>query len=99
MDVLNMNQHSIQVRMKAPDGKPDYATVQARRRCSLPEGYVVDTNWQAQTPGIKTFESSQSRTPLQLAPAPTSNPVQRISTLPVTPAPAPAPSADGTETK
>lgn len=80
MDVLNMNPHTLPVKLKAADGSTDYATVAARRRVTLPKGVIVDTNWLAQQKMVKTFDSSTSKIPLVL---------QQAANIPV-PAPAPA---------
>jgi hypothetical protein len=84
MDVLNMNPHAMPVKLKTPDGKADYATVAARRRVTLPAGHTVDINWLAQQSKIKTYDSSNSKTPLVLPQA---------SVLPI-PVPAPVPVTD-----
>lgn len=66
MDILNMNPHSIQARLKAPDGSVDYATIQGRRRATIPEGFTVDTGWQSGATGVKVFESRHSNEPILL---------------------------------
>lgn len=106
MDVLNMHLHSIPVRIKHADGTADYVTVQARRRVTLTDGAVVDTNWLAavQTK-VKTYDSTESFKPLVLVQAPVPQASEKISTLmsaqaqvritlpPAPSAPAPAPAA------
>jgi hypothetical protein len=66
MDVLNMNPHTVSVKLKTAAGKIDYATVVKGRRVTLPDGYTVDINWLAQQSRINTYEDTVSKSPIVL---------------------------------
>jgi hypothetical protein len=42
------------VKIVSKDGNLDYITVMPKRKVTIPEGFVVDSNWSATHPLIKT---------------------------------------------
>lgn len=109
MDVLNMNAFPITPRIKSGSGAIDFAHIAARRRATLPPGFIVDPSWLATQTNVYTYADSESKTVLTLAAATKGQsrepaPIRLTARAPVpTPAPAPAstpssaPSADSSD--
>lgn len=89
MDVLNMNPHSVSVKLLTDTGKTDYATVAAGRRVTLPEHCTVDRNWLAQAVRVKAFPNATTEDHIVLTMAPLTAPASQTKQVvaSVTPAP------------
>jgi hypothetical protein len=54
MIIVNMSSVVESVKIVSKDGNLDYITVMPKRKVTIPEGFVVDSNWSATHPLIKT---------------------------------------------
>lgn len=64
MDILNMNEFAVHPRVITAEGKVDTVTVMPKRRVTLPDDYMVDSNWLASMPRVSVYGSSVCRKPL-----------------------------------